>query len=111
MNKREGQTESPTAEWTARQIFEAISLDDAPKYLILDRDRKFSTRFSRKVVSVGVKEVLTGPASPWQNAYAERVIGTIRRECLDHMIILGERHLRRTVKNYAEHYNRARTHL
>jgi transposase InsO family protein len=87
-------TESPTAEWTARQVIEAVGLDEAPKYLIRDRDRKFSAYFSRQVASVGLAEVLTAPASPWQNAYAERVIGTIRRECLDHEIILGEQHLR-----------------
>lgn len=104
-------TESPTAEWTARQVIEAIGLDDAPKHLVRDRDRKFSASFSRKVASAGLKEVLTAPASPWQNAYAERVIGTIRRECLDHTIILGGQHLRRTVRRYAEYYNEVRTHL
>lgn len=104
-------TESPTAEWTARQVIEAVDLRDAPRYLIRDRDRKFSEFFSRSVASAGLKEVLTAPASPWQNAYAERVIGTIRRECLDHTIILGEHHLRRTVRRFASYYNKARTHL
>ena len=104
-------TESPTAEWTARQIFEAVGLEDVPKYLIRDQDRKFSVHFSRQVASIGIKEVLTAPASPWQNAYAERVIGTMRRECLNHTIILGEQHLRRTVKSYLKYYNRVRTHL
>lgn len=104
-------TASPTAEWTARQLIEAVGLDDAPKYLIRDQDRKFSAYFSRKVASVGLKEVPTAPASPWQNAYAERVIGTIRRECLDHTIVMGERHLRRTVKRYVAYYNGVRTHL
>ncbi|MDH5345999.1 MAG: integrase core domain-containing protein, partial [Gammaproteobacteria bacterium] len=104
-------TELPTAEWAARQVIEAIGLDEAPKYLIRDRDRKFSELFSRKVESTGLQEVLTAPASPWQNAYAERVIGTIRRECLDHMIILGEQHLRISVKRYTDYYNGARTHL
>ncbi len=103
-------TESPTADWTARQILEAVGLDDAPKYLIRDRDRKFSSYFSRKVSSAGLIEVLTAPASPWQNAYVERVIGTIRRECLDHTIILSERHLRRIVRRSIEYYNRVRTH-
>ena len=101
-------TESPTADWTARQILEAVGLDDAPKYLIRDRDRKFSSYISRKVSSAGLIEVLTAPASPWQNAYVERVIGTIRRECLDHTIILSERHLRRIVPRYIEYYNRVR---
>lgn len=104
-------TETPTAEWAARQVIEAVGLDEAPRYLIRDRDRKFSASFSRKVASAGLTEVLTAPASPWQNAYAERVIGTIRRECLDHTIILGEQHLRRTVKRYADYYNGVRTHL
>ena len=104
-------TASPTAEWTARQVLEAVGLKDAPKSLIRDQDRIFSAHFSRKVATIGMKEVLTAPASPWQNAYAERVIGTIRRECLDHNIILDEQHLRRTVKRYADYYNRVRTHL
>lgn len=104
-------TESPKVEWIARQILEAIGLEDAPRYLIRDQDRKFSENFSRQVATIGIKEVLTAPASPWQNACAERVIGTIRRECLDHMIILGEQHLRRTVKSYSNYYNRVRTHL
>ncbi len=92
-------TKFPTAEWTARQILEAVGLDDARKYLIRDQDRKLSENFSRQVASIGIKEVLTAPASPWQNAYAERAIGTIRRECLDHMIILAEQHY--------EYYRRA----
>lgn len=104
-------TDSPTADWTARQVIEAIGLDDVPKFLIRDRDRKFSAGFSRQVASAGLMEVLTAPASPWQNAFAERVIGTIRRECLDHSIILSEQHLRRTVKRYADYYNGLRTHL
>ena len=104
-------TESPTAEWTARQVIEAVGLDEAPKYLIRDRDGKLSASFSRKVATAGLTEVLTAPASPWQNAYAERVIGTIRRECLNHTVILGEQHLRRTVKCFADYYNGVRTHL
>ena len=104
-------TAAPTAEWTARQVIEAVGLDEEPKYLVRDRGRKFGMSFSRKVASAGLTELLTAPALPWQNAYAERVIGTIRRECLDHMIILGERHLRRTVRRYATYYNGVRTHL
>ena len=104
-------TESPTAAWAARQIIEAVGLDEMPKYLVRDRDRKFSAFFSRQVEAIGLSEVLTAPASPWQNAYAERVIGSMRRECLDHTIILGERHLRRTVKKYVDYYNGVRTHL
>jgi len=101
----------PTAEWAARQVIEVVGMDESAKILIRDRDRKFSESFSRQVTSAGLAEVLTAPASPWQNAYAERVIGTIRRECLDHTIILGEHHLRRTVKRYADYCNKVRTHM
>jgi transposase InsO family protein len=104
-------TESPTAEWIARQVIEAAGREEAPKDLIRDQDRKFNASFNRKVASAGLTEVLTTPASPWQNAYAERVIGTIRRERLDHVIIPGQQHLRRVVKRYAGYYNRIRTHL
>ena len=79
--------------------------------MIRVQDQKFGASFCRKVASAGLTEILTAPASPWQNAYAERVIGTIRRECLDHMIILGEQHLRRTERSYSDDYNRVRTHL
>ena len=82
-------TESPKAEWTARQVIEAMGLNEAPKYLIRDQDREFSASFSRKVASARLTEVLTAPASRWQNAYGERVIGTIRRECLDHTIAIS----------------------
>jgi transposase InsO family protein len=104
-------TENPTAAWSARQVYEAIGIDRVPKYLIRDRDVKFGEFFSRQVALAGLKEVLTAPASPWQNAYAERVIGTIRRECLNHTVILGERHLRRVVRRYVDYYNNVRTHL
>ncbi|MCP4303062.1 MAG: transposase family protein [Gammaproteobacteria bacterium] len=104
-------TESPTAEWTTRHLIEAVGLDEVPKNLVRDRARKFSAFFSRQIESIGLTEVLTAPASPWQNAYAERVIGSMRRECLDHTIILGVQHLRRTVKKYVDYYNGVRTHL
>ncbi len=104
-------TEHPNEEWTARQIIEAFGVDSTPRFLVRDRDRKFSAFVSRRLASAGLTEVVTAPASPWQNAYAERVIGTIGRDCLDHMIILGEQHLRRTVKRYANYYNNVRTHL
>ena len=104
-------TDAPTAEWRPRQIVEAVDSDDAPKYLLRDRDRKISTNFSRQVDPAGLQEVLTAPASPWQNSYAERMIGTNRRECLDHMIILGEQHFRRSVKKFTGYYNGARTHI
>jgi transposase InsO family protein len=104
-------TEHPTAAWTAQQVLEAVGLDDAPKYLLHDRDAIYGALFSRKVASVGLNEVATAPRSPWQNPYVERVIGSIRRECLNHTIILGERHLRRVIGNYVQYYNKARTHL
>ncbi len=104
-------TDSPTAEWTARQVIEAVGVDEMPNYLIRDRDRKSGACLSRRVTSAGLTEVLTAPASPWQNAYVERVIGTIRRECSDHTIILSEQHLRRIVRRYVEYYNGVRTHL
>ncbi len=104
-------TEHPTAAWTARQLLEACGMDDAPRYLLRDRDAIFGNTFRRQVTGLSIKEVLTTPRSPWQNPYVERVIGSIRRECLDHTIILGERHLRRVVGNYVSYYNTVRTHL
>ncbi len=104
-------TEHPTAAWTARQLFEAFGLDDAPNFLLRDRDAIYGDLFRHQVASLNINEVVTAPRSPWQNPYAERVIGSIRRECLDHTIILGERHLRRIVRNYVNYYNNVRTHL
>ncbi len=99
-------TGRPTAAWTAQQLLEAVGLDDAPKYLLHDRDAIHGALFSRKVASVGLNEVATVPRSPWQNPYVERVIGSIRRECLNHTIILGERHLRRVIGNYVKNGNK-----
>jgi len=104
-------TEHPTAAWTARQLLEVCGMDDAPRYLLRDRDAIYGNTFRRQVTGLGIEEVLTAPRSPWQNPYVERVIGSIRRECLDHTIILGERHLRRVVRNYVNYYNTLRTHL
>jgi len=104
-------TEHPTAAWTARQLFEAFGLGDAPNFLLRDRDAIYGDLFRRQVASLNINEVVTAPRSPWQNPYAERVIGSIRRECLDHTIILGERHLRRVIRNYVTYYNNVRTHL
>jgi hypothetical protein len=104
-------TESPTGEWTTRQIIEDVGLDEVPKYLVRDRDRKFCAFFSRHIETTGPSEVVTAPALPWQNAYAERVIGSIRRACLDHIITVGGQHLRRTVKRYDDYCNRVSTHL
>jgi len=104
-------TEHPTAEWAARQIVQAFPYDTAPRYLLRDRDSIYGESFRRRIKHMGIEEVITACRSPWQNAYAERVIGSIRRECLDHMIILGEDHLRRILTEYFDYYNRDRTHL
>jgi len=104
-------TEHPTSEWTAQQIVEAFPWDEAPKYLLRDRDRVHGATFRRRVRSLGIEEVLTAPRSPWQNPYAQRLIGSVRRECLDHIIVLSERHLKRILSQYFEYYHRWRTHL
>lgn len=101
----------PTAEWIAQQITEAFPWDQAPQHLLRDRDASYGAVFKRRLNSLGIRDHPTAPRSPWQNGYAERVIGSIRRECLDHTIVFGEAHLRRTLKSYAHYYNRARTHL
>jgi transposase InsO family protein len=104
-------TYHPTAERTAQQIVEAFSFDTAPRYLIRDRDSIYGTRFRNRVRSLGIEEVLSAPRSPWQNPYVERIIGSIRRECLNHVIIFNERNLRQVLKSYARYYHEARTHL
>src|SRR5882724_506414 len=104
-------TDSPTAAWTAQQVVEAFPHDSAPRFLIRDRDSIFGGQFRQRVKAIGVAEVLTTPRSPWQNPFAERVIGTIRRELLDHVIVLNERHLRRRLRNYLGYYHASRTHL
>jgi transposase InsO family protein len=104
-------TEHPTAEWTARQLIEVCALEEGPRYLIRDRDRVYGERFSRQAERLDIREAVIAPRSPWQNAYAERVIGSIRRECLDHVVVVGERHLRRILSTYVDYYNRTRTHL
>ena len=104
-------TAHPTAQWTAQQIVEAFPWDDVPAYLQRDRDGVFGNLFQRQVQAMGIEELVSAPRSPWQNGYVERVIGTIRRECLDHCIVLGENHLREVLKEYVEYYNTSRTHL
>ncbi len=104
-------TQRPTAAWLARQITEAFPWDSAPGYLIRDRDGAYGIAFRDRLRAMDNCEVLTAPRSPWQNAYAERVIGSIRRECLDHVIVLNERHLRRILSSYLDYYHRSRTHL
>jgi putative transposase len=104
-------TEHPTAEWTARQLLEACALEEGPRYLIRDRDQVYGERFSRQAKTLDIREAVIAPRSPWQNAYAERVIGSIRRECLNHIVVLSERHLREILSKYVDYYNRTLTHL
>jgi transposase InsO family protein len=104
-------TTNPTAEWVARQITEAFPWDVAPGYVIRDRDRVYGTVVTRRLRAMGIRDKPIAPAAPWQNGFAERLIGSIRRECLDHIIVLGEVHLRRILKSYARYYNETRTHL
>jgi len=104
-------TEYPTAAWTARQLLEACGLDEEARYLIRDRDAIYGEAFRRQAAALGIQQISTAPQSPWQNPYAERVIGSIRRECLDHVIVLSARHLRRIVLSYSDYYNGTRTHL
>ena len=104
-------TAHPTATWTARQLLEACGLDEEPRYLLRDRDAIYGEVFHRQSIALGIKEVTTAPRSPWQNPYAERLIGSIRRECLDHVIVLGERHLKRILSSYVDYYQSSRTHL
>lgn len=104
-------TAHPTAEWTARQIAEAFPWESAPRYLVHDRDFIYGAAFRLRVAAMGIRKVLTAPRSPWQNAYAEQFIGSLRRECLDHIIVFNESSLRRILKAYFEYYEHSRTHL
>ena len=104
-------TAHPTAEWTAQQLREAFPFEQIPRYLLRDRDRIYGGEFTKDVKAMGIKEVLSAPRSPWQRAYVERVIGTIRRECLDHVIVLNEASLYRHVKSFLTYYHESRTHL
>src|SRR6266850_6864724 len=104
-------TEHPTAAWTAQQVVDTFPDNSAPSYLLRDRDSIYGHVLRQRLKRMGVGEVLTAPHSPWQNPFAERLIGSIRRECLDHVLVLGERHLRRTLARYFAYYHRARTHL
>ena len=104
-------TEHPTAAWTAQQMIEAFPDDMAPRWLLRDRDAVYGDAFRRRVAGMGMSEVMSSPFSPWQNPYAERLIGSIRRECLDYVIVLGERHLRRVLAGYLAYDHGTRTHL
>jgi len=103
-------TDSPTAQWTAQQLSEAFPWEAAPGFLVRDRDRVYGPAFKDRLESLGIEEILTAPRSPWQNAFAERLIGTLRRECLDHVVVLNQRHLRRLLSDYLNHYHRWRCH-
>jgi transposase InsO family protein len=98
-------TAHPTAEWTAQQLREAFPWDSAPRYLLRDRDRIFGQDFVEQVKVMGIKPVLSAPRSPWQRAYVERLIGSIRRECLDHVLVFGVGSLRRTLTTYFSYYH------
>ncbi len=104
-------TEHPTALWTGQPMVEAFPEDTAPHCLLRDRDKIYRRDFRERTRSLSIEEVLSAPASPWQRAYVERLIGSIRRDCLDHVVIVGERHLRTILKSYLEYYHRSRTHL
>ena len=106
-----GVTTHPTAEWIANQITEACGWEQLPRYLIRDRDGAYGEVFIRRIRSMGIRDQPTSPRSPWQNGYAERLIGSIRRECLDHVVVLGECHLRHLLLSYMKYYNGTRTHL
>ena len=104
-------TEHPTAVWAAQQIIEAFPEDRAPRFMIRDRDGIYGEAFRSRVEGMGIREVRITPRSPWQNGYVERVIGSIRRECLNHVIVFNDNHLRRLLKDYFRYYHESRTHL
>ena len=104
-------TAHPTAEWVARQIMEVFPWDEAPEFLVRDRDAVHGGAVKRRLRAMGIRDRPIAPRSPWQNAYVERWIGSARRECVDHMIVLGQSHLRRIMSTYVRYYNAARTHL
>ena len=106
-----GVTAHPTAEWIARQLTEAYGWTAAPRYIVRDRDAVYGDIFIRRLKAMGIRDRPTAARSPWQNGYAERLIGSIRRDCLDNVIVLGERHLRHLLKSYQSYYNEVRTHL
>jgi len=104
-------TANPTAAWTALQLIQAFPFDSAPQYLIRDRDGVYGRTVVDTLQTLDIEQIVSAPRSPWQNGYCERVIGTIRRECLDHVIVLGEKHLRQVLKEYLAYYHESRTHL
>jgi len=103
-------TPHPTADWIARQITEAFPWNEAPRYVIRDRDQVYGAAVRHRLRAMGIRDKPIAPGSPWQNGFAERLIGSIRRECVDHLVVLGEAHLRRILTKYATYYNALRTH-
>ena len=101
----------PNAEWVARQLTEACGWEWTPSYIIRDRDGVYGEIFTRRLRAMGIRDRPTAPRSPWQNGHTERLIGSLRRECLDPVVVFGERHLRHVLLSYMAYYNRARTHL
>ena len=106
-----GTTAHPNAEWIARQLTEAFGWEEAPRFIIRDRDRAYGDIVVRRLRAMGIRDRPTAPRSPWQNGYCERLIGSIRRDCLDHVVVFGEQHLRHLLRSYANYYNQTRTHL
>jgi len=106
-----GATTHPSAEWVSRQLTEAYGWEQGPRYLVRDRDSIHGDFFTRHLRGMGIRDRPTTPRSPWQNGYCERLIGSIRKECLDHVVVFGERHLRYLLRSYAIYYNQTRTHL
>lgn len=106
-----GVTAHPSAEWIAGQLTEAFGWEQAPRYIVRDRDRVYGNVFIRRLRAMGIRDRPTAPRSPWQNGHSERLIGSIRRDCLDHVVVFGELHLRHVLRSYAKYYNQARTHL
>jgi transposase InsO family protein len=104
-------TSNPTAEWIAGQVTDAFPWDEAPNHLIRDRDAAFGPAYTRRIRAMGIRDHPMAPRSPWQNGHVERLIESIRRECLDHLVAFDEAQLRRVLKNYASYYNEVRTHL
>jgi hypothetical protein len=104
-------TANPCAEWTAQQIIDVFPYEEMPRFLIRDRDGIYGDYFKERVKGMGIEEVLIAPRSPWQNPYCERIIGSIRRDCLDHVIVLNEAHLHRILTGYFKYYHNSRPHL
>jgi transposase InsO family protein len=111
IEQQENRKMHPTAEWLARQITETFPWDTAPKFMVRDNDGAYGTVFRWRMQAMGIRDCPTAPHSPWQNGYVERVIGSIRRECLDHIIPINAGHLRSVLREYVEYYNNDRTHL